>query len=205
MVVKQNRENIKSQKIILLAEFLALGIALNTLENLIIPRGIPIRLGLSNISNILALLTLGIGSCISISIYRPLISSLIAGYFLQPAFYFSLSGGIIAAYLMSLFFYLNQKNIIRMGPIGLSIVGAEANMLGQFVIANIIFGYSVWNIYWIFIWVSLCTGILIGILTLYTISSKRVKGILINIAEFKAETTKQLKNTQIKQRVAPET
>lgn len=117
---------------IFLALFSALAIALHTLEFLL-PSPIPwFRLGIANIMALLALFTFGHKAAWSVNLIRILVASLFLGTFLSPRFFLSLSGGVIATALMTGSYRLAGD---RIGPVGVSVLGAAGHATGQLLCA----------------------------------------------------------------------
>lgn len=121
------------KKFCLSALFLALSIAIYTLESFIPPIGIPgAKLGLSNIVTLMALLYLGVklGACILI--LRIAVTALFSGTIMS--FLFSLFGGIFAFIIMSVMIKLLPNKLIWAA----SVMGAIFHNIGQLLAAMII-------------------------------------------------------------------
>ena len=115
-----------------IAYFIACGSALQVAESLI-PHPVPgVRLGLANITTLLALNSMCTGAVFQISILRPLVSSLILGSFLSPSFVMSLSGSVVSFLTMWLAITLFKGYLSNYG---ISILGAVFHNLVQLAVA----------------------------------------------------------------------
>ena len=156
-------------RIAYLSVFTAASISIFVVESLF-PTPIPgIRLGLANIFILLALIFFGIKEAFLIGILKSVIGSLILARLLTPTFIFSISGTVLSTFVMWLI--LNTR--LPFSLLGISIIGAEANVIIQLVIATSIFlpGVSFFRISPIYILSSIITGSITGTLT-YLIYSK---------------------------------
>lgn len=117
---------------IFLALFTALAIALHSIEYLL-PSPIPwFRFGFANILTVCALCLFGGRAAWWVTLGRILVGSFFLGRFFSPGFFLALAGGIAATALMTA---LRQVFGTRIGPIGLSVVGAAGHAIGQLTIA----------------------------------------------------------------------
>ncbi|MFO7983489.1 MAG: Gx transporter family protein [Desulfuromonadales bacterium] len=117
---------------IFLALFTALAIALHSVEYLL-PSPIPwFRFGFANILTVCALCLFGGRAAWWVTLGRILVGSFFLGRFFSPGFFLALAGGIAATALMTA---LRQVCGTRVGPIGLSVVGAAGHAIGQLTIA----------------------------------------------------------------------
>jgi heptaprenyl diphosphate synthase len=123
-------ERIRRQ--IFMALFVALAVALHTLEYLL-PSPAPwFRLGFANILTITALFLYGARAAWTVTLARIGIGSLLLGNLFSPGFLLSLSGGILATALMT----AARKIFGRMiGPVGVSALGALGHVVGQMLVA----------------------------------------------------------------------
>ncbi len=155
---------------VLLALFVALAVALHTVE-VLLPNPIPwFRIGLANILALAALFSFGIEALWIVSISRILIGSLLLGSLFSPGFLLSLGGGLVATTLMSLSYRLWRGKI---GPVGVSIVGALGHVSGQLVIAwlVVIRHPSIWMLLPFFLLFALISGIVNGLAADYLLES----------------------------------
>lgn len=121
------------KKFCLSALFLALSIAIYTLESFIPPIGIPgAKLGLSNIVTLMALLYLGVKCGACILFLRIAITALFSGTIVS--FLFSLFGGVFAFVIMSVIVKLLPNKLIWAA----SVMGAIFHNIGQLLAAIII-------------------------------------------------------------------
>lgn len=150
-------------RIAFLSVFTAASIALFVIESLF-PTPIPgIRLGLANIFVLLALIYFGLKEALLIGILKSIIGSLILARLLTPTFIFSISGTIASTFIM----WLVIKSRLPFSLLGISIIGAEAHIITQLILAVSIFlpGVSFFYISPIYILSSIITGSVTGILT----------------------------------------
>jgi heptaprenyl diphosphate synthase len=147
---------------VFLALFIALAVALHTFEALL-PNPLPwFRLGLANILALTALFIYGVRELWIVSVARILVGSLILGNLFSPAFLLSLSGGLLATLLMATGYRLWPGKI---GPVGVSVLGALGHAGGQLLIAwlLIIRHPSIWLMLPFFLLFSLISGIVNGL------------------------------------------
>jgi len=155
---------------VLLALFVALAVALHTVE-VLLPNPVPwFRIGLANILALTALFSYGIQALWIVSISRILIGSLLLGSLFSPSFLLSLGGGLIATTLMSFSYKLWQGKI---GPVGVSVIGALGHITGQLLIAWLIVirHPSIWLLLPFFLLFALISGIINGLAADYLLES----------------------------------
>ena len=155
---------------VFLAMFIALAVALHTFEALL-PSPLPwFRIGLANILALTALFLYGIRALWIVSMARILVGSLLLGNLFSPAFLLSLSGGLLATLLMSLSYRLWRT---RIGPVGVSVLGALGHSGGQLLLAwlLIIRHPSIWLLLPFFLLFSLISGMVNGLAADYLIES----------------------------------
>ncbi len=155
---------------VFLALFVALAVALHTVE-VLLPNPIPwFRIGLANILALTALFSYGIQALWIVSISRILIGSLFLGSLFSPGFLLSLGGGIVANILMSFGYRLWQNKI---GPVGVSVLGALGHVTGQLLIAwlVVIRHPSIWMLLPFFLLFALISGIVNGLAADYLLGS----------------------------------
>lgn len=122
----------QTRRRIFLALFTALAVALHTLEFLL-PSPVPwFRFGFANIFTLTALFLYGGRAAWTLVGTRILIGSLLIGNLFSPGFLLSLSGGVLATGLMTGLVALCGQ---RVGPVGVSVVGAVGHASGQFLVA----------------------------------------------------------------------
>jgi len=111
-------------------------LALHGLESLI-PMPLPwIRVGLSNIITLMALLLFGFRAAVMVTLTRVTLASLFNGSFLGPGFILSLGGGISSILSVVCVFTLLPGVF---GPVGLSLIGALFHNLSQLLLAYALF------------------------------------------------------------------
>ena len=155
---------------VFLALFVALAVALHTVE-VLLPNPLPwFRIGLANILALTALFSYGIQALWIVSISRILIGSLLLGSLFSPSFLLSLGGGLLANSMMSLGYRLWQGKI---GPIGVSVLGALGHVTGQLLIAwlVVIRHPSIWMLLPFFLLFALISGIINGLAADYLLAS----------------------------------
>ncbi len=158
------------RKRVLLALFVALAVALHTVE-VLLPNPIPwFRIGLANILTITALFSFGIQALWIVSISRILIGSMLLGSLFSPGFALSLGGGLAANILMSIGYKLWQPKI---GPVGISILGAMGHVTGQLLIAwlVVIRHPSIWMLLPFLLLFGLISGIINGLAADYLLGT----------------------------------
>jgi heptaprenyl diphosphate synthase len=155
---------------VFLALFIALAVALHTFEAFL-PSPLPwFRIGLANILALTALFLYGVRALWIVSLARILVGSLVLGTLFSPAFLLSLAGGLAATLLMSLAYRLWRP---RIGPVGISVIGALGHAGGQLLIAwlLIIRHPSIWMMLPFFLLFSLISGMVNGLTADYLIES----------------------------------
>jgi heptaprenyl diphosphate synthase len=122
---------LNTRKVSYLGTLLALAVALGFLESLV-PTPLPwVRLGLANLLTLIAILTCGWKEGFLVTILRVLITSLLLGRFISPAFLLSLGGGLTAAVVMALM----AKGAWQIySPLAISVGGAFGHGLAQVLV-----------------------------------------------------------------------
>ncbi|WP_321367866.1 Gx transporter family protein [uncultured Desulfuromusa sp.] len=167
-VDSQDLEQVRRR--VFLALFVALAVALHTVE-VLLPNPLPwFRIGLANILALAALFSYGIQALWIVSISRILIGSLLLGSLFSPGFLLSLGGGLFANSIMSLSYKLWQG---RIGPIGVSVLGALGHVTGQLLVAwlVVIRHPSIWMLLPFFLLFALISGIINGLAADYLLTS----------------------------------
>ena len=114
----------------------AAGTALFVLEALV-PLPLPfLKIGLANVSTLLALLTGGVTDAMVVVILRIVAGSLLTGSFLGPAFLIALPAGVVSAAGMSFARTLTGR---LFGPVGLSLIGSSLHVVTQLAIVSLLF------------------------------------------------------------------
>ena len=135
----QMAESEKDRKIYQIAFLVAFSCVLQIAESLI-PHPVPgLRLGLANLPALFALITLGFGPALEISVLRTVLSSFMMGTFLSPAFFLSFAGALVSALMMGLFYWLSGfHSRYRLSIIGISIIGALSSNIVQLHLAYLL-------------------------------------------------------------------
>jgi len=147
---------------IFLSLFVALAVALHTLEALM-PSPAPwFRLGFANILALTALFLYGGRAAWAVSLARIGIGSLVLGNLFSPGFLLSLAGGVAATALMTAAKGLFGRLI---GPVGVSVLGAAGHALGQVTVAWLVLVRhdGLWNLLPFFLLFALVTGVVNGV------------------------------------------
>ncbi|MEJ2059363.1 MAG: Gx transporter family protein [Gammaproteobacteria bacterium] len=119
-----------------LAWLAALAITIHIAESAL-PSPLPgVKPGLANVITVITLIRYGWGSAAWVSMLRVLAGSLLIGSFLSPTFLLSATGAVCALIALGLGKQLSGG---RLGPVGYSLLAAEAHMAGQFLTAYSLF------------------------------------------------------------------
>ena len=125
-----------TRRLVHVALLVAAGLALFVFESSI-PKPFPwLRLGLANVATLVALYLFGVKEALIVAGLRALLGSVIVGGLFNPAFLFSLLGGLISAVWMACV-YTCCHGIFSI--IGVSIWGALAHNLTQLLLAMALF------------------------------------------------------------------
>jgi heptaprenyl diphosphate synthase len=125
-----------------IASYAALALALQIMENLILPaQVIWLRIGIANVITVVLLYKFGFKIAIHVVFIRIIIASIILGTFLSPPFWMSFCGGITSVSIMGLVLNSYIKKFI--GVIGLSVIGAVCHNITQIIIAILFLGFSI--------------------------------------------------------------
>ena len=153
--------NKKLQKQIYLSLLVALALVVYSIEAQIPPL-VPfpgMKLGLSNMISLAALLIYGPKECLTVLILRVTLGSMFTGQ--MTAFFFSLAGGLLSNIGMILIYKLFKNNISIWA---ISVVGAVLHNIGQvFVAAIIVENMRIYYYLPILLITSIITGYFIGL------------------------------------------
>lgn len=157
----------KTTKMIFIALIVAQALVLHVLEGMIpLPIGIPgAKLGLANIFSIITLYVLGFKSAFLVVVLRVALSTMFGGTL--SSFLFSLSGGLLSLFVMTII-----KNLLKdkVSIIGVSGAGAVSHNIGQLLVASaIVRNLSVMLYLPVLTFIGIGTGIFIGIASNYII------------------------------------
>ena len=148
------------RRIVTLSLFIGMELALSAIESLI-PPFIPlpgIKLGLANIVTLTAFSLIPGKQVFLIVALRLILTGLVLGTFLVPAFWLSCGGGLLSFFVMAL---LNGRRGISV--LGVSLAGAAAHNTGQVLAAAVLLSNSAIFYYmpWLLLW-SLPMGLATG-------------------------------------------
>lgn len=153
----------------------AVGVALFVIESYI-PMPLPfLKIGLANISSVLALLLLGPASMLTVVALRVTVGSLLVGTFMSPAFVLALSAGVISATAMALT-KVTTKNLFS--ALGLSLVGSVVHVVVQLLIVRFVYvqNAAVFQLLPLLLLAALIGGVAVGWISLrLLISLKQVR------------------------------
>ena len=114
---------------------LLLAIGLHVFEAALPSLGPWFKPGLANLVTLLALLWLGPRAALLLAIGRVVVGSFFIGTLFTPTFVISMAGGLVAAVVM----IAAWRSIPGISLIGVSLLGAVAHMLAQFVTVESLF------------------------------------------------------------------
>jgi len=118
----------------------ALACVLQVAESML-PHPIPgVRFGLANMVTLIALVQLGARRAVGVVLLRTVVSSVVLGTFLTPAFVLSFSAGLVSTLVMILFHAVpSRRGPLRFGLVGISVAGAVAHVLTQLGLVYLLF------------------------------------------------------------------
>ncbi|PJC47410.1 MAG: hypothetical protein CO035_06300 [Candidatus Omnitrophica bacterium CG_4_9_14_0_2_um_filter_42_8] len=122
-----------------IALLVSLACVLQIAESLI-PHPVPgLRLGLANIITLVALVNLGFGYALEITVLRTVLSSFVMGTFMSPGFILSFAAGIMSTLTMGFLYWLAHAAKQRLFSIvGISVAGALVHNIVQLGLAYLI-------------------------------------------------------------------
>ena len=122
-----------------IAWWAALAISIHVLESAL-PSPIPgIKPGLANVVVIAVLVLYGWRDAAWVALLRVLVGSLLIGTFLTPPFMLSLAGAVSSLLVLAVAYsYSRYLPSWGVGPLGYSVLAAQAHMLGQLVAAYLL-------------------------------------------------------------------
>lgn len=154
----------------LIAWYTALALALHVLEAAL-PSPLPgIKPGLANVLVLIVLARHGLAAAAWVAGLRVLVGSLLVGSFLSPTFLMSASGATAALAALAL------AHASRcFGPIGLSLLAAEAHMAMQFVVARTLLvpHAALWQLLPVLMGAAVATGLVGGIIARAVLTAAR--------------------------------
>ena len=121
---------------VLLALLAAAGVSLFVVESFV-PMPLPfLKIGLANVSSLVALLAFGFPSALAVALVRIVAGSVLTGSLFGPGFLLSLSGGLSATCAMGA---VRATTGRVFGPVGLSLIGAAAHGMAQLLVVAALF------------------------------------------------------------------
>lgn len=158
------------RRLTIIALLAAVGIALFVLESYI-PMPLPfLKIGLANISSVVALTLLGTASMVAVVLLRVVVGSLFIGTFMSPAFLLALSAGVASAIVMG-----GVRKIARklFSVVGLSLVGAVTHGITQLLIVRFVYvqNAAVLHLLPLLLTSALVSGLIVGYLSLRLIDA----------------------------------
>ena len=160
-----------TKRLVTLSLFLSMSIVLSIVESFIPSFAIPgAKLGLANIMTLVILNLYGEKDAFLIIILRIFLVGLLRGTIGAPAFYLSVSGGVLAYLLMILF---NRFRVFSV--VGVSVMGSLGHSLGQILMAMVILSLPELVYYFPFLFlIAIPTGVVTGLVAKrFTEISKR--------------------------------
>jgi heptaprenyl diphosphate synthase len=141
-------------------------LALNVAEGLI-PSPLPfVRIGLSNIVTLLALVTMGVREAVTVAVARVLLASVVSGTLGGPAFALAMGGAIAAALGMGA---AARWAAPPLGVVGVSMVGAACHNAAQLAVVARLFGVGAAGLVPIALLVSAGAGLATGLAARFTL------------------------------------
>jgi heptaprenyl diphosphate synthase len=151
----------QTRRRVFLALFTTVAVGLHALETLW-PSPAPwFRLGLANILTLVALFLYGGRAAWTVSLGRVAIGSLLLGRLFAPGFWLSLGGTVLATAIMILAHRLAPR---RLGPIGVSALGAAGHAFGQILVAWLLLirHVGLWQLFPLLLLLAVVAGSLTG-------------------------------------------
>ncbi|MFZ7131403.1 MAG: Gx transporter family protein [Eubacteriales bacterium] len=154
----------KTRKLVYISMLVTQALILSYVESLL--PAIPIqgaKLGLANITTVLALSTLNFNTSLIIVIIRVLLSSFMFGN--MAAFIYSITGGILSLTVMYVMIKLFKRHI---SLVSISIFGAISHNMGQLIVAALVFEtINMFLLLPYLLLVAIPTGLFIGLVSNY--------------------------------------
>ncbi len=113
----------------------SLAIVIHALEASI-PSPLPwIKFGLANIITLATIVMFGLKAGMTVTLIRVFVGTLLTGFFMTPAFFLALSGGVASTFVLA-FAHKHFSNYFSI--IGISIIGAFTHTIIQIIVAYLI-------------------------------------------------------------------
>lgn len=153
----------QTQKMVLLANLLAVSMVLNVIESLYL-NILPIpgsKIGFANIVTLVVIYLYGVKEGVALTVLRIILVSIITGKFLGPVFYLGLGGATLSITAMALL-----KKADFFGIVGVSVLGSVSHAIGQIIVGIFVLGSSA-IMYWlpVMLLVSIPAGVLTGLIS----------------------------------------
>ncbi|HEX2925950.1 MAG TPA: Gx transporter family protein [Ruminiclostridium sp.] len=173
------KNSVDVKKMVLLAVLTSQALVLSVVESWFpVPVGIPgIKLGLSNIITIAALIFFSLSNTLAIVLVKCVLSSLFMGG--PVIFAFSICGGILSTLIM----WLLLKYMDRwLSLIGISIAGSIAHNIGQITVACFIMSdLSVIGYLPVLLFSGIIMGIFVGMCSTFLVRALKKLNIIANL------------------------
>jgi heptaprenyl diphosphate synthase len=109
----------------------AVGVAMFVIESYI-PTPLPfLKIGLANVSSLVAMMVLGVPQMFMVVIIRVVVGSMLVGSLFTPGFVLAMGGGITSAMAMALIKRIGKH---LFSPVGISLVGSFVHVVTQFLL-----------------------------------------------------------------------
>jgi heptaprenyl diphosphate synthase len=161
---------ISTRRLSSIAFLSAVGIALFVIESYI-PMPFPfLKIGLANLSTVIALMMFGTVAASIVAVVRVVVGSLFIGSFMGPAFLLAMSAGVSSAMLMAL---VKRTTGNLFSALGISLIGAVTHVLVQLLVVRYFFVQSqaVFSLVPILLTTSLVGGLIVGFISLRLLSA----------------------------------
>lgn len=117
----------------------AVGVALFVVESYI-PMPLPfLKIGLANISGVIALMLLGVSSMFAVVALRVILGSFLVGTFMSPAFVLAISAGLLSSAAMAAVYSARHD---LFSAFGLSLIGSVVHVIIQLMIVRFVYAQN---------------------------------------------------------------
>lgn len=160
------------RRLTIIALLAAVGIALFVIESYI-PMPFPfLKIGLANISSVLALFLLGGQAMVTVVLIRVIAGSFLVGTFMGPAFILAISAGLCSAVVMMSIFTA-ARNVFS--PLGISLLGSITHVIVQLLVVRYVYVESatVLHLLPLLLTTALVGGIIVGWISLKILRTLR--------------------------------
>ncbi len=154
----------KARNLTTTALLVALASVLHVVEALLpLPYVVPgAKLGLANIVALYAVMSLGLGQALAVSILRTLIGGLLSGTFLNFGYYLSTAGALASTLVMYAAFSLSRG---RLSVVGISVAGSFTHNVTQLLVAALLM-HQIGVLFYLpaLLFFAIPTGVFVGLL-----------------------------------------